>query len=286
MIKNGRVYFLSRPQRFGKSLTVTTFEALFLDGQVFFNFWFESGTASVIAKYLKAKKLTVEQFRNFPVSQDFIHSSVEIEKAKPESFLFQTGYLSLREGASKEYALDYPNTEVLNAMSTLVAQNMMEERGDNYDSCTNILFTAFMRNDFDLFIKTLNSLLASIPYDDFTGAAQENIWIHNYTFPAQEWLYRSSLFAFFRGCGLVVAAEMHSNLGRADLVISHKGKTWVIEIKVAYEGDNTVEKAKEALKQIVAKNYAKPYPGAVCIGLAIDNALRQITHYNVVTDLG
>jgi len=57
---------------------------------------------------------------------------------------------------------------------------------------------------------------------------------------------------------------MHTNLGRADLVI-------------AYEGESPKKKAEEAYRQIIDKNYAKPYPDAVCIGLAIDDSLRQIT---------
>jgi len=76
---------------------------------------------------------------------------------------------------------------------------------------------------------------------------------------------------------------MHINLGRADLVVSHKGKTWIIEIKVAYEGESPEEKACEAIRQIMDKNYAKPYPGSICVGLAIDDSQRQITSYISVT---
>jgi hypothetical protein len=36
------------------------------------------------------------------------------------------------------------------------------------------------------------------------------------------------------------------------------------------------DKAEEAYRQILNKNYTKPYPGAFCIGLGIDDATRQI----------
>jgi hypothetical protein len=55
----------------------------------------------------------------------------------------------------------------------------------------------------------------------------------------------------------------------------------VIEIKVAYEGKSAEDKAKEAFRQIVDKNCAKPFPNATCIGLGIDDAQRQITAYRV-----
>jgi hypothetical protein len=70
---------------------------------------------------------------------------------------------------------------------------------------------------------------------------------------------------------------MHTNKGRPDLVISYRGNVWVIEIKVAYEGESAEEKAEEAYRQIIEKNYATPYPNAVFLGLGIDDTARQIT---------
>ncbi|MDR2622509.1 MAG: PD-(D/E)XK nuclease domain-containing protein, partial [Dysgonamonadaceae bacterium] len=106
--------------------------------------------------------------------------------------------------------------------------------------------------------------------------------IQGFTFSAQEWLYRSTIFAFMRGCGLVVQAEMHTNKGRADLVLNYKGQRWIIEIKVAYEGESPAAKAKEACRQIFEKNYNKPYPHAICVGLAIDDNAKQITEYKMI----
>jgi len=133
--------------------------------------------------------------------------------------------------------------------------------------------------------------LAIIPYDDYSRSAIQTVELHDFKFPAQEWLYRSSILAFLQGCGVVVFAELHSNKGRSDLVLFHKGKTWVIEIKVAYEGDNPAKKAEEAYRQIIDNNYAKPYlyfvrstqyPDAICVGLAIDDEKRQITEEKTV----
>ena len=262
----------------GKYRLYNPFSTLnFFTHQVFTNFWFESATPSMIAKYLKTQKLTVEQFRNFPVSQDFIFNSVEIEKALPENFLFQTGYLSLRKGEGEKLFLDYPNTEVLNSMSALVSENILQDNDYNKRKILHALSTG----NYDLVKEALNVLLASIPYDDFVNAAKENILINDYKYPAHEWLYRSTIFAFLRGCNIVVYAEMHSNLGRADLVVIHEGKTWIIEIKVAYKGKKTKKKAKEALQQIIDKNYAKPYPNAICMGLVIDDRVGQITEFKV-----
>ena len=81
----------------------------------------------------------------------------------------------------------------------------------------------------------------------------------------------------------MVFPEVHNNQGRADLLISYRGISWIVEIKVAYKdkGDDPVKKAEEALRQIEDNQYAKPYSNAVCVGLAIDDAARQITNWEI-----
>jgi len=162
-------------------------------------------------------------------------------------------------------------------MSRLVAENILQQKGENYDYYSQRIHHALESNNYELFKNALNTLLASIPYDDFSKAAEQVVTVNNFHFSAQEWLYRSNILSFLRGCGVVVEAELHTHLGRPDLVISHKGKVWVIEIKVAYDKQKPQRKALEAYRQIIEKQYAAPYPEAVCIGLSIDNALRQIT---------
>jgi len=211
-----------------------------------------------------------------PCPKEFVRSPGDMDATPPEGFLYQGGYLTLSRRTESGFALDYPNTEVLNAMSQLVAENVFQGKGEQYIYYVQRLFISLERGDYDLFAGALNTLLASIPYDDFSKAAEQNVIVHNYKFPAQEWLYRSIILSFLRGCGVVVAAELHTHLGRPDLVIAYMDTTWVIEIKVAYAGQNAEAKAEEACRQIIEKQYAKPYPNAICLGLGIDDSARQI----------
>jgi len=249
----------------------------FFDEKIFLNYWINTGRPKIIADYLKSRNLTVEQFRNFPISRDFAQSPGDVDTTPPEGFLYQCGYLTLRPGISGDLSLDYPNTEVLNAMSGLLTKNLISDH--SYNVFQHELLTVLEYSNADGLVDVFNRLLASIPYDDFVSAGKQSVFFNRYKFPAQEWLYRSTILAFLRGCGVAVVAEMHTNLGRADLVVSHKNKTWVIEIKVAYEGESPAKKAEEALRQIVNNNYAKPYPNAICVGMAIDDTLRQITEF-------
>jgi hypothetical protein len=80
---------------------------------------------------------------------------------------------------------------------------------------------------------------------------------------AQEWLCRSCLLTFLRGCGVLVSGEVQSNKGRADLV----------EVKML------PHTAEEALRQILDNDYAKPYPNAKILGISIDGEKRQIVEW-------
>jgi len=249
----------------------------FFEKKEFSNFWMLSGKPKFIADYMKGRNLTVEEFRNFPVSRNFVENPGDMDDTPPAGFLYQSGYLTLRPGDIEELSLNYPNTEVLNAMSELVTQNMLRYRDESYNQCRTDLLAGLIHKKKEKVIGAFNRLLASIPYDDFTAAARQSISNNDYTMKPQEWLYRASILCFLRGCGVVVSAEMHTNQGRADLVVSHRGNVWVIEIKVAYEGESAAEKAEEAYRQIIEKNYAAPFPHALCIGLGIDDTARQIT---------
>jgi hypothetical protein len=60
---------------------------------------------------------------------------------------------------------------------------------------------------------------------------------------------------------------MHTTLGRADLVISYLGNTFVIELKVAYKSADVPAKLAEADKQIKSKNYLTPYPDVIALAM-------------------
>jgi hypothetical protein len=254
----------------------------FFSKKHFISYWINTGRSKTIADYLKHRHLTVEQFRNYPINIDFAESPGDMDTTPPEGFLYQGGYLTLRKKASGKLLLDYPNTEVLNSMSQLLTQNLFAVKANFVQ---NSLLAALENRDDDRLVEVLNRLLASIPYDDFAYAAEESVSISNCKMTAREWLYRSTILAFMRGCGIVVFPEIHGNFGRSDLIVFNEGVYWVIEIKVVYEGQDPDKKADEALQQIIDNKYAAPYPDAICIGLAIDDKARRITKKSVESNL-
>jgi hypothetical protein len=169
--------------------------------------------------------------------------------------------------------LDYPNTEVLNAMSKLLTQNFVE---NDYNYLQEDLRYSLQERDNEGLKDVFNTLLASIPYDDYKSAAKQGIQLQHLKIPVQEWLYRTSILAFLRGCGIIVEAELHTFKGRPDLVISYRDTIFIIENKVAGKSEEVQAKLTEAETQIREKEYIKPYPNAICLAMVIDDTQRQI----------
>jgi hypothetical protein len=245
----------------------------FLHSGKFDNYWMESANPKIIADFMKEKKLTVEQFRGMLVSRDFVRNPGNIETAPPQNFLYQAGYLTLREKIDCDFRLDYPNTEVLNSMSRLVAENMIESSNDgDFMDFRSSLIDALIEGDCELFVETINSLLASIPYNDYINAAKQG---RRLKITTQEWLYRSTILAFLRGCGVLTFGEMHSSQGRSDLLLIYNNIPWIIEIKIT-RNDDCAAKAQEAMAQINGRQYDGPYKNAKKLAIAIDEEKRLV----------
>ena len=256
----------------------------FFENPTFGNYWFETGTPSFVARYMKGRNLTVEQFRGFEVSRDFASHPGEIESSTAASFLYQSGYLSLRPGLIDDYSLDYPNREVHSAMSDLLTKNLL---GPEPAFSSGTLMKKFlMELDADGVVEEFNQLLAAIPYDDYSAAARVTIRREGLKIGANEWLYRSTLFSFLYGMRLDVEAETHTSKGRADMTVKFKGRVWVMELKVAKKGEDAGELADAALLQITEKGYADRFDNAVLLGLAIDDEQRTIKEYRTEKKIG
>ncbi|MDR1741874.1 MAG: ATP-binding protein [Synergistaceae bacterium] len=261
----------------GKTMLYNPFSTVsFFKKRDFGNYWFESGTPSFIANYLKERCATAEQFRGLEVSKDFAATPGEIASASAASFLYQSGYLSLRlSGRDDSYLLDYPNLEVLQSMSKLMTINIL---GDIETETANMeLQRAIEGRDPSAVIACFDLILAGIPYDDYVRANAKSIMTPDVKY--DEWLCRSSLLSYLRGAGIRVEAEVHGARGRADMVATRGNWTWVIELKIAHKGEDAEKLADDAMRQIVEMGYARPYKTPALLSVVIDGTKHSVTAF-------
>jgi hypothetical protein len=256
---------------------------LFFQQNMFGRFWFASGTPSIVAEHIKRNKVTIEQFKDMKITKSFALEPGELNESSTTSYLYQSGYLTLRKGDEEDtYRLDYPNQEVYESMSSLLSWNIMGGQ-ENGDAALAELGDALRKANAKNVISELDKLLWRIPYDDFTQTESNNLMKQYPDLPLRECIYRSSLLSFLIGTGLRVDPEVHTRRGRADMVVTCTKHVWVIEIKVAETTGDVDRQADAALRQIHERGYAEGYENPILLGIAVDDSKRAIGGYRVET---
>ena len=206
-------------------------------------FWYESGSPTFLYEWLKSHGIDdIERFRDVHVVNDFT-STREIEKASVESFLFQSGYLTIVDKGDLSFTLDYPNQEVLIAMSQLYLECTYHM--ERYFLLGRDLWHAIYNGDIAEIVRLYNQALSTIPYDDFSNR--------------NEYWYRSLFIMFLYSLNTIIFAEVHTSKDRSDVCIMLENCASVFEFKFAKQSCDVEKAFSEGIKQIQEKEYAKSY---------------------------
>ena len=209
----------------------------------FSNYWYESGSPSFIVEYMKQHAVRdPEEYCGITVKRNFT-STQEIEQADPVSFLYQAGYLTIKEKEEQQLTLDYPNREVRDSISSMYLEHVYHV--ESYGALGSQIWKALKAHDIAKVVELYNIALSGIPYDDYKD--QGEIW------------YRSLFLMLLRGAGVTANGEAHTNKGRPDVIAHFPEQVIVLEFKYAEGSSEIGSKRAEGEKQIQEKNYAKPY---------------------------
>ena len=215
----------------------------FFKEKYFYNYWYNSSTPSFLVKYLKKHKIKdSKEYINQKVKIDFTNAN-EIETADVESFLFQAGYLTIKEKRGNVIILDYPNEEVRSSMYSLFLENFYNIK--EYAVFSDDIWEALEEENINKIVQTFNKGLKGIPYDDYKNR--------------DEYWYRSLFLMLLSVAKIIYFAEVHTYQGRSDVVIVFENKIIVIEFKFAKTSKDVPTKKKEGEDQIKDRDYASPY---------------------------
>ena len=220
---------------------------LYLDTGEFRNYWFETGTPSFLIKLLKKNQYYIPSLELFEAGEELLRS-FEIEHLEPETLLFQTGYLTIREeislGSRKSYLLGFPNLEVRMSFTDIIL---------NHYSCPAAkkekrliaVYRALLEARLDDLEEIFLSFFSSIPHD----------WYRKNKIAEYEGYYASIFYSYFTAAGLDVTAEDTTSHGRIDLTVKLDDKIYIMEFKVV-----EIDKVKgSAIEQIKRKKYSEKY---------------------------
>ena len=196
--------------------------------------------------------------------EDFT-SSHEIESTSVESFLYQAGYLTIKERIGNRLILDYPNEEVKSSMDRLFLANFYNIKDDAKFS--NDIWEFLEAENIPQIVNIFNEALKGVPYEDYKNR--------------DEYWYRSLFLMLLSGAKITYFAEVHTFKGRSDVVISFKDKLIiVIEFKFAKNSRGVFYQRKKGKEQIKSRDYASVYKNTKKIITAVfiaNDEKRQIS---------
>jgi len=170
--------------------------------------------------------------------KEFVQTDLEA-KLPLYTLLFQTGYLTIKSynSALQAYTLGYPNEEVRLSLSTHLMGILVNKDKEEVNAAIFALRNALDTNNMELFYTHFQSLLADIPHD---------IYVEN------EAYFHSLFHLFAKLLGLDVQSEIHTSVGRIDLVVITKKHVYIFEFKFNKTG-------QKALEQIQDRRYYEKY---------------------------
>ena len=242
------------------------------DGLIFQSYWFATGTPTFLVNYLKEAHYFIPDLDgNVELDEDGLQTYRAIaQDALP--ILFQAGYLTIKAYISdlRLYRLGFPNDEVRYGF----LHNLLPAYSDVPFGQTGVWIGRFLQDirerKVDSFMEKMQSLIAGIPYDNFTN---ENLKL-------REQNYQAAVYLIFKLMGQFVQTEVYCSTGRSDCVVQTSDSIYIFEFKLSGNGST-----EDALNQIKEKNYAAKYrtdgKKIVLIGASFDEATRTIKEWSV-----
>ena len=242
----------------------------FINNGKFDNYWFSTGTASLLFELMKQQHFDLPEALESTVSAAFFEA-FEIDQLNPKTLLYQTGYLTIGKTVkvpvpytkvqNTEYSLVFPNHEVKSSFNDHLLKYYANVQTDQSQRLIRELIQEIGSGNADGFMKRLQVLFADIPYN-MRGK--------------QEHDYQTVIYVIFMMLHFFIEAEHHTNEGRIDLVFCAGEWIYVIELKM----DKTAE---EAMRQIKEKHYATKFLNRgkriMLIGANFDSEKGQLTDW-------
>ena len=242
----------------------------------FGDYWYDNGgLPSILVNYLKTHKLNsldyVEKDKTITIRVNDFKNPTSLTSINQNVLMCQTGYLTLRSPVySKGYmTLGIPNSEVYNALLSLMALNIFDDtKLENVNE--QILSQS---KDVGEIIELFNTVLNTVSYDNYPISSEAVV--------------QQLLYMYLKGICNSVSAELHSSKGRADLVIESDNRRIVFEFKYAKNEIEAKVKLSEAIEQIKTRDYGNIVPKkAELLRIAAvfnaDPKVRAFTEYHEV----
>ncbi len=213
-----------------------------LDQQKFGNFWIASGATKMLPILIPKLALQVHQFDDYLIAANVLETS-DVATDDAALFLYQSGYLTIKETLDGMYRLTIPNTEVSQALYEVVLPALTLRENSEIFSEQMRLRQQMIQGDVVGMENVLRSLVADVPYSNKKLSSMD-----------MEERYRLIISSLMRVIGFRVEVERMMAKGRIDIVVWTSQIIYVMELKLTNNGG--VSSAEE---QIEDRAYMLPF---------------------------
>ena len=235
----------------------------------FSDYWYTTGTPTFLVEKLKAERFRIPDFGNglSVRKREMENYSTESEDVVP--ILFQAGYLTIKSYLPQReaYVLGFPNDEVKYSF----LENLMPlfyKKNSPFGTAVWDFQDAIEAGNVEAMMRKIEALLASVPYDNINDVEY------------RERDAQLALFFIFTLLGELVEAEVHNNLGRADIIVHTDEIIYIFELKLWSAGT-----PDDDIAQIKEQGYATPYletdKKVLLIGASFDEEKRNVGAWKV-----
>lgn len=233
------------------------------------NFWAQSGATSMLPKFVDNMELRLEHLNNCFIDRDTLETS-DVTGGGAELFLYQTGYLTIKDSDCETYTLGFPNEEVKKALYRVVVPALTMRTNSDVVSTQSLLLKMMSDGKVPEAMKALKAIIADVPYSNKKLASMN-----------MEERYRLIISTVFNAIGFKVEVEHMLATGRIDIIAKTARYIYVLELKLSNNGG-----AKAAAKQMADRNYTEPFKAdkrpIIALALELDNEGKGLVDWQMV----
>lgn len=240
-----------------------------LDTKELSNYWAASGATPMLPKFVDNMEVQLEGFAHCYIDSTTLETC-DVCDGGTELFLYQSGYLTIKEFSDGVYTLGFPNEEVKQALYKVVVPALTLRTNAQVVSIQSLLLKMLQMGNVDEAMKALKSLVADVPYSNKKLASMD-----------MEERYRLIISTIVNAIGLEVEVEHMMATGRIDMIIMAAHYIYIIELKLKNNGGKNA-----ASQQIVDRQYTEPFKAdkrkVIGIGIELDERGKGLLDWNII----
>ena len=180
------------------------------------NYWFGSGTPTYLIEMLRKFHVVPSDMNKIQtLASDFDAPTENMASITP--LLYQSGYVTIKDfnRATRLYTLDIPNTEIRVGLMDSLLPNYVSMRKEAGNTTIAKMYLALNKDNLDEMFSLLQAYLLTVPYCDNANS---------------EGHYQQLLYVIFSLFGRYVEVEVHTPIGRVDIVMKTDKALYLFEL--------------------------------------------------------